>query len=126
MFLDHHEVDLKAQIECGWTVLHMLASTLHHQLDLDVTMALFTSLLEGGADPNIPDADGDTVLHVVVHKLNEKNRKLIPAMVATLLDSGVDPNLQNEAGERLSFTGSVWKTQRLGKKSLCGRNWRVC
>ncbi|CAG8974501.1 hypothetical protein HYALB_00009036 [Hymenoscyphus albidus] len=56
-------------------------------------------LLSRGADPNIPDDDGDTALHVAVEEVNNFNDDSVIKNVKTLLEYGADFTIQNRSGE---------------------------
>ena len=59
-------------------------------------------LLEHGADPNIPDSDGNTVLMEAVRWNRDSTRETtneFRSLTNFLIDKGADPNRQNAKGE---------------------------
>ena len=72
------------------TSLHVAAG---HARDLSVTGAL----LDGGADPNSPDVEGETPLFAAMLGLLGDDIDL--GVVGQLLDAGADPNVRSEYGQ---------------------------
>jgi ankyrin repeat protein len=70
----------------GKTVLQLAA-------EMGFCRAVVEKLLAGGAEPNIPDRNGNTPLHHLA--ANNHHKDLVPA----LLDKGADPSLLNNEGQ---------------------------
>ena len=82
--LEEEVIDVNAQNEIGVTAL-MVASMYN-------ATGIAGYLLEMGADPNIPDQDGNTALMPAVTGPNKIE------IVNALLEAGADPNIPNEDG----------------------------
>lgn len=74
----------------------------------------FALLLEAGADPNLTDGMGNTVLHLAA-QINK------PWHVLALLEAGADPNARNAQGQ--TFQRYLWitKEQLLNERTRKGR-----
>lgn len=74
----------------GRTLLHIVCA------DPIVTKDLLKLLLEARADPNLPDKNGRTALHVVL--MNKPHRR-VNKCVRALLEAGANANLVSGKGE---------------------------
>ena len=84
--------DHNARDNNGWTPLR-LAWDIGRE-------ARFTLLLDDGADPNVQDCEGKTLLHVIVDKVAQKWHVDFSkqALIQRLLDAGADPTICDHEG----------------------------
>jgi ankyrin repeat protein len=102
-------MDINIQDQEGSTPLYFAADS-----------AKFTSsnetvkwLLSHGADPNIQDKKGWTILCSIVPRTSDKNGTTLIETVKILLDNGADPNIPQEDG----WTPLMWAVRYSGTES---------
>ncbi|KAK5653030.1 hypothetical protein OQA88_9316 [Cercophora sp. LCS_1] len=91
---------VNARDEAGQTPLHLVSSRC-------VSHAI--ALISLGADPKLPDSDGNTPLHLLMRSTwsIDKNNELhckVSDLFSKLVEAGVDVNARNLAGETPLFT----------------------
>ena len=81
-----------------WTIAHFVADKLWANNQPDDRVMRF--LIEKGVDinPNAPDLNGDTPLHIATKTILAKNAWTEAEMVLDLFKLGADPTIRNEKG----------------------------
>ena len=110
------EVD--GRTEVGTSPIHVAVSSVPYDLTGDSPQVRTgswrlraTALLEAGADPNLPDAEGDTPLHLAAQEVDT-------ALVSVLATAGADLNARNDRGETPLLTARNHANVPVARKLL--------
>ena len=110
--------EVNGQTEVGTSPIHIAVSSVPFDLTGDDPQVQTGSwrlraaaLLEAGADPNLPDAEGDTPLHFTAQEVDT-------ALVSLLSTAGADLNARNERGETPLLTARYHANAPVARKLL--------
>lgn len=75
-----------------------------HETGIDRLLLIIQTLLDNGADPNIPDVNGDTIIHYLVKSFATDCTHVMFCIVRVLAAHGANPNILDLEGRAPFYT----------------------